>query len=201
MMNMKTVGLFAGPLICGLACLELSPLISTDAWKVIGLAAWMVIWWVTEAIPIGVTSLLPIVYLSLTGVSKISEASAPYGDKIVFLFLGGFILALSLEKWRIHERVALRILRLTGTSANGVVIGFMIATAVLSMWMSNTATTLMMLPIALSVLELLQRGRDEDEAHSYLAARPSPKRFMRALNHLICSADLLEAIRIEDKDE
>lgn len=154
-MKTKTLGLIIGPLACALACLEVSPLISSDAWRVIGLAVWMITWWVSEAVPIGVTSLLPIAYLSLSGVSDISSASAPYGNKVVFLFLGGFILAIALEKWKIHERVALRILGLTGTGANGVIVGFMLATALLSMWMSNTATTLMMLPIALSVLSLL----------------------------------------------
>ena len=159
---MKRLGLVLGPSLCALACLEPSPLVSSEAWKVIGLAAWIVIWWISEAIPIGMTSLLPIMYLSLSGVSTLSEACAPYGSPIVFLFLGGFILAISLEKWRIHERVALKILAFTGTSANGVIFGFMAATALLSMWMSNTATTLMMLPIALSVLNLLKKGAASD---------------------------------------
>lgn len=157
-MNLKQIGLLSGPLLCLLAALAPSPLISQQAWLVIGLAAWVVLWWITEAIPIGMTSLLPIIYLSLTGVSTLQEACAPYGSPIVFLFLGGFILAISLEKWKLHERVALKILSLTGTSANGVILGFMMATAFLSMWMSNTATTLMMLPIALSVLTLLERS-------------------------------------------
>ena len=160
---MKLFGLVLGPLVCLCACLEPSTLVSSDAWYVIGLAAWMIIWWVSEALPIGVTSLLPISFLSLSGVSTLKEASTPYGSPIVFLFLGGFILALSLEKWRIHERVALGILGWTGTSANGVIFGFMSATALLSMWMSNTATTLMMLPIALSVLHLLKQGIDTSE--------------------------------------
>ena len=159
-MNLKRIGLFLGPILCLLARLSPSPLISQQAWLVIGLAAWVVVWWITEAIPIGMTSLLPIIYLSLTEVSTLKEACAPYGSPIVFLFLGGFILAIALEKWKLHERVALKILSFTGTSANGVVLGFMVATAFLSMWMSNTATTLMMLPIALSVLTLLERGED-----------------------------------------
>ncbi|MAD60297.1 MAG: anion transporter, partial [Myxococcales bacterium] len=103
-MNLKRLGLIMGPLLCLIACLEPSPLVSGDAWKVIGLAAWIVLWWVSEALPIGVTSLLPIMYLPLSGVSSLREACQPYGSPIVFLFLGGFILAISLEKWRIHER-------------------------------------------------------------------------------------------------
>jgi sodium-dependent dicarboxylate transporter 2/3/5 len=106
------------------------------------------------------------VFLSVSGVTTLKEACAPYGEPIIFLFLGGFILALSLEKWRIHERVALYILSLTGTSANGVIFGFMSATALLSMWMSNTATTLMMLPIALSVLGLLLQGARQESSLS-----------------------------------
>ena len=168
-MSAKRLGLVLGPLICLIFCLEPSALVSSDAWRVMGLAAWMIIWWVSEALPIGITSLLPIIFLPLSGVSKLEEASTPYGSPIVFLFLGGFILALALEKWKIHERVALKILSLTGTSANGVVFGFMGATALLSMWMSNTATTLMMLPIALSVLQLLREGgSNEDQRPEYV---------------------------------
>ena len=107
------IGLALGPAMSGVCALAPSPLISQEAWYVIGLAAWIVIWWVSEAIPIGITSLLPIIYLSLTGVTPIKEASAPYASPIVFLFLGGFILALSLEKWGIHKRVALKILSFT----------------------------------------------------------------------------------------
>ena len=165
-MNLKRLGLIMGPFFCAMACFEPSSLVSGDAWKVIGLASWIVLWWVSEALPIGVTSLLPIIYLPLSGVSSLAEACQPYGSPIVFLFLGGFILAISLEKWRIHERVALKILALTGTSANGVILGFMAATALLSMWMSNTATTLMMLPIALSVLTLLKSVPNHDPSSS-----------------------------------
>jgi len=157
----QTVGLLIGPLFCALCLAEPSALISSEAWRVIGLAGWVVTWWVSDAVPLGITSLLPIPYLSLSGVSSLREASTPYGSPIVFLFLGGFILAIALERWRLHQRVALRILGLTGAHADGVVFGFMASTALLSMWMSNTATTLMMLPIASSVLALLRSNTGE----------------------------------------
>ncbi len=123
--------------------------------RTIGLAAWMVIWWITEAVPLPVTALLPLIFLPLANISPIAEAASAYANPVIFLFMGGFMLALALQKHRLHERIALNILRFTGTSGNGIILGFTIATAVLSMWVSNTATAVMMLPIAISVTDLL----------------------------------------------
>ncbi len=123
--------------------------------RTIGLAAWMVIWWITEAVPLPVTALLPLIFLPLANISPIAEAASSYANPVIFLFMGGFMLALALQKHRLHERIALNILRFTGTSGNGIILGFTIATAVLSMWVSNTATAVMMLPIAISVTDLL----------------------------------------------
>jgi sodium-dependent dicarboxylate transporter 2/3/5 len=134
--------------------------ISPQANKVIALAAWMIVWWVTEAVPIPVTALLPLVLLPAMGIMSIREAASPYASPIIFLFLGGFIIAKALEKHRLHERIALNMIRITGTSGNGIILGFMIATAILSMWISNTATAMMMLPIALSVIRLVHQGPD-----------------------------------------
>jgi sodium-dependent dicarboxylate transporter 2/3/5 len=131
--------------------------ISPQANKVLALTAWMIVWWVTEAVPIPVTALLPLILLPTMGIMPIRDAAAPYANPIIFLFLGGFILAKSLEKHRLHERIALNMIRLTGTSGNGIILGFMIATAFLSMWISNTATAMMMLPIALSVIRLVHQ--------------------------------------------
>lgn len=128
-----------------------------DTTFVIALAAWMIYWWITEAAPIPVTALLPIIILPLTEVMTLSEATVPYSSPIIFLFMGGFMLALGLERNQLHLRLALNILRLTGSSGNGVILGFMIATALLSMWISNTATAVMMLPIATSVVQLLSK--------------------------------------------
>ena len=112
----------------------------------------MLVWWVAEAVPLGVTSVLPVVLFPVLGVTDVASAAAPYGSKYVFLFLGGFLIALALEQWNLHRRFALRILVAAGGNPRRLLGGFMIATAGLSMWISNTATTLMMLPIALSVL-------------------------------------------------
>ena len=168
-LSLSTIGLLLGPALCLGLALAPSALLSSEAWLVIGLSAWVVTWWVSDAVPLGVTSLLPIPYLSLTGVIDLKSAATPYGSPIVFLFLGGFILAIALERWGLHQRVALKILGLTGARADGVVFGFMASTALLSMWMSNTATTLMMLPIASSVLVLLRRAGAE-------AGEPSAER-------------------------
>ncbi|MDH3698104.1 MAG: DASS family sodium-coupled anion symporter [Flavobacteriaceae bacterium] len=122
---------------------------------VIAVASWMVIWWITETVSISVTALLPLLLFPLLKVMPMAEVGANYGSPIVFLFFGGFILALALEKVNLHKRIALTIIKITGTTPNKVVLGFMIATASLSMWISNTASTVVMLPIALSVISLL----------------------------------------------
>ncbi|MTI41703.1 SLC13 family permease [Fulvivirga lutimaris] len=124
-------------------------------YDVIGLAIWMIAWWVTEAVPIPVAALLPIIILPLTGIFTVSQATAPYASPIIFLFMGGFLIALGLEKHGLHLRLALSLLKITGSSGNGIILGFMIASALLSMWISNTATAVMMLPIASSVVALL----------------------------------------------
>lgn len=125
------------------------------AWQVAGIAALMAMWWVTEALPIPVTALVPIVAFPLSGVVALDKAAAPYANPLIFLFLGGFMLALALERWNLHRRIALTILKKFGARPSGLVAGFLIATACLSMWVSNTATALMMLPIGLSVIGLL----------------------------------------------
>lgn len=131
---------------------------------VLALGAWMVTWWATEAMPIPVSALLPMIVFPLLGVSTVREASAPYGDPVIFLFMGGFILALGLERHKLHQRIALSLIRLTGTSGNGIILGFMLSTALISMWISNTATAIMMLPIAASVTSLLatETGQADD---------------------------------------
>ena len=146
-------GLWGGPLLFLAAGWggQLVGLQGDAAW-VLGVGIWMLVWWISEAVPIAVTSLLPIVLLPLTGVMPVAEVTAPYGSHFVFLFLGGFLLAISLEKWELHRRLALAVLDKAGTSARRLVGAVMLTTALLSMWISNTATALMMLPIALSIL-------------------------------------------------
>lgn len=155
--NIKVAGFFAGPITFFLvSALVSADFISPGANKVLGVAAWMIVWWITEAAPIPITALLPLILFPFLGVMKMSEAAAPYANPIIFLFMGGFMIALGLEKHRLHERIALNLIRITGTSGNGIILGFMIATGFISMWISNTATAMMMLPIALSVINLLK---------------------------------------------
>lgn len=154
--NLKRIGLFLGPVAFVLLNLAQWTSLSSDASSLIAVAVWMIIWWVTEAVPIAVTALLPIVMFPLTGIANEKEVTAPYGDRFVFLFLGGFLLALAMEKWQLHKRIALKIVLLAGSSALRIILGFMLATGFLSMWISNTATTLMMLPIASSVIFLVK---------------------------------------------
>lgn len=160
-LSARHIGFFLGPLLFVILLLILpANLISPGANKVLALAAWMITWWVTEAVPIPVTALLPLVSFPLLGIMNMKEAAAPYANPIIFLFLGGFMIALALEKHRLHERIALNLIRFTGSSGNGIILGFMIATAFISMWISNTATAMMMLPIALSVIHLLKSKED-----------------------------------------
>jgi len=156
----KKLGLFAGPLVF-LVLINLPfDLISEKGDPVVAVAFWMVIWWITEAVSISVTALLPLILFPLLKVMPIGDVGANYGSPIVFLFFGGFVMALALEKVNLHKRIALNIIKLTGTTPNKVVLGFMIATASLSMWISNTASTVVMLPIAMSVIQLLINDAD-----------------------------------------
>jgi sodium-dependent dicarboxylate transporter 2/3/5 len=117
----------------------------------------MIAWWITEAVPNPVAALLPLILFPALGVMSMSEAATPFANPSVFLFMGGFMIAMALEKHRLHERIAINLLRITGTSGNGIILGFTFSTGLISMWISNTATALMMLPIGLSVIELLRR--------------------------------------------
>ncbi|MCB0761736.1 MAG: DASS family sodium-coupled anion symporter [Flavobacteriales bacterium] len=154
-LNTRRLGLLLGPGLYVLLMLASPDAFSQEAWAVIRVAIWMLVWWVSEAIPLGATSLLPILLFPLSGVMNIDDACKPYGSKFIFLFMGGFILALAMEKWNVHRRIALSVVRLTGSSANRIILGFMLSSWLLSMWISNTATTVMMLPIAASVIGLL----------------------------------------------
>ena len=153
----RYIGFFLGPLLFLIVWTAVpDTFISPGANKVLAVAAWMITWWVAEAVPIPITAFVPLIAFPLLGVMKMSEASSSYANPIIFLFLGGFLIALALEKHRLHERIALNLIRVTGTSGNGIILGFMISTAFISMWISNTATAMMMLPIALSVIHLLK---------------------------------------------
>ncbi len=142
------------------------------AWATAGVAALMAIWWISETMPIPATALLPLVLLPLSGLAEIKAAAAPYANPIVFLFLGGFLIALTMERWEVHRRIAFGLIGVLGLRPGRIVGGFLLTAAALSMWVSNTATALMMLPIAISVLALLP----PDRAHE-----PTQKAFRVAL--------------------
>lgn len=129
--------------------------------KVIALASLLIGLWITEALPMPVTALLPLILFPLLGVANIKATAASYANEVIFLFMGGFMLGLAIEKWNLHRRIALNIVRLTGTSGNRIILGFIISTGLISMWLSNTATTMMMFPIAMSVVKVIE------ENHSY----------------------------------
>ncbi|WP_019623450.1 SLC13 family permease [Thioalkalivibrio thiocyanoxidans] len=152
------VGLFLGPLLM-LAFLLFPPPegIGREAWWVLGLTLFMATWWISEALPLPVTALLPIALLPLLGVVPMDAATAPYANPIIFLFMGGFAIALAVQRWGLHQRIALAIVSRAGDRLHLLVGAFMLATAGLSMWVSNTATAALMLPIALSVLALMDR--------------------------------------------
>lgn len=147
--------------------------LGTPAWRTACVGLAMACLWVTEAVPVAAAALVPLVAFPLLGIAKVDEAAAPYGHKLIFLFLGGFCVALAMERWNLHRRLALHLVRLVGTEGRALVLGFMVATALLSMWVSNTATALMMFPIGLSVVGLLEqsaastsagRGGDDDRS-------------------------------------
>ena len=158
--SVQKAALIAGPLLFLLFYNLPFTLLNPAADKVIAVALWMIIWWISEAVSISVTALLPITLFPLLGVMDIKAVASQYGSPTVFLFFGGFVMALALEKVNLHKRIALNIVKLTGSSPDRIVLGFMLATAFLSMWISNTATTVVMLPIALSVISLLMNDGD-----------------------------------------
>ncbi len=131
---------------------------SPGAAKVLAIGGLMITWWVTEALPMPVVALLPLILFPILSVSKLEETAASYANPVIFLFLGGFMLGLAIEKWHLHKRIALNIMMLTGTSGDRIVLGFIMATGLLSMWLSNTATTMMMFPIALSVIHVMKEN-------------------------------------------
>jgi sodium-dependent dicarboxylate transporter 2/3/5 len=153
----KNFILIAGPVLFLVLRLFDAPAgMNESAWAVLAVTLWMALWWVTEAVPIAVTALLPILLFPLTGALDIGSTTAAYGDKYVFLYLGGFLLAIAIEKWNLHKRIALSIINLIGTDVKFIILGFMVATAFLSMWISNTATSVMMLPIGTAIIGQLQ---------------------------------------------
>ena len=148
----KRGGLFAGPTVFSILYFGTPFAISPEATAALACTLWIAIWWVSEAIPIPATSLLPVVLFPITGVLDISAATGAYADPIVFLLLGGFLLAIAIERWELHRRIALEIVSHVGVRTDRLLLGFMIATAFLSMWISNSATAMLMVPIGAAVV-------------------------------------------------
>lgn len=153
----QDIGLVAGPAVFALMMLLGSFQTTMDpiAWRVAAVGLWMAIWWATEAVPVPVTAFLPIVVFPFLNVATLQEAAAPYANPIIYLFLGAFLLAITVERWSLHKRLALAILSYTGTNGRQLIGGFMLVAALLSMWMTNTSTTMMLMPIALSVAKVI----------------------------------------------
>ena len=164
----KRIGLLIGPLLFFIMLtLPIPEGLSPEAWKTAAVGVLMAVWWITEAIPIAATALIPVVLMPLLGISGIDSTLEPYAHPLIFLFMGGFIIAIAMEKWDLHRRIALNIVSFVGTRPHSIVMGFILASAFLSMWVSNTATALMMLPIALSVLNLVDREEDAADIHHF----------------------------------
>jgi solute carrier family 13 (sodium-dependent dicarboxylate transporter), member 2/3/5 len=164
------IGRLAGPMVAaGMLLIPAPADLDPAAWRVAALTLLMGIWWVTEALPIPATALLPAALLPLLGVSSPKEAAAPYANPLILLFLGGFLIAMAIQRWGLHRRIALFILRIAGHRDDLLVGGFMLATAILSMWVSNTATAAMMLPIGLSVIALVEKSNDQSDRRLPLA--------------------------------
>lgn len=162
----KQIGFILGPLFFILILLFFKPEgLSDEARAVLASSAWIAVWWITEAIPIAITALLPIVLFPLSGGLDLNTTTSAFGHKYIFLFMGGFIIAIAIEKWNLHKRIALNIINLIGSDVKKIILGFMLATAFLSMWISNTATAVMMLPIGIAIITQLKDNPNtiEDE--------------------------------------
>jgi sodium-dependent dicarboxylate transporter 2/3/5 len=137
--------------------------LSKEANAILASTLWVAVWWITEAVPIAITSLLPVVLFPLTGGLELAETTASFGHRYIFLYIGGFILAIAIQRWNLHKRIALNIIQIIGTNVKSIILGFMIATAFLSMWISNTATSVMMLPIGMAIISQLRDNPDTIE--------------------------------------
>lgn len=165
--QLKLLSLLAG-IVLALLLYFVNPFsVPEKSARVLAVAALMVTWWITEALPMPVVALLPLVLFPLFGINSIKLTAASYGNEVIFLFMGGFMLGLAIEKWNLHRRIALNIVYRTGTSGNRIILGFILATGLLSMWLSNTATTMMMFPIALSVVHVMKENRQESGNYAH----------------------------------
>ncbi len=152
----QDVSLILGPAVAALMLLIGPGDVMADvAWKTAAMGVWMAIWWATEAVPVAVTAFLPLVCFTPLGIAEPKSAAAPYANPIIYLYLGGFMIAITMQKWQLHRRIALIILASCGTNGRSLVGGFMLVAASFSMWMTNTSTTMLLLPIVISVIAVV----------------------------------------------
>ncbi len=157
----QKVGVVLGPAAALLIILSDAPAgLSDTGWTTAAIGVLMAVWWATEAVPIAVTALLPLVVFPLLGIASIQETAAPYSNKVIYLFLGGFIVAFAMQRWDLHRRIALSVLQVVGGDGRSLIGGFMLASALISMWVMNTSTTMMLLPIAISIITVIHRSVD-----------------------------------------
>jgi sodium-dependent dicarboxylate transporter 2/3/5 len=155
----QLIGLFLGPAIVVVMLLADTPTDLSDAgWRAAAIGALMAVWWATEAVPIAIAALVPLVCFPMLGIATIQETAEPYANKVIYLFLGGFIVAYAMQRWNLHRRIALFVLQSASGNGRSLVGGFMLASAVISMWVMNTSTTMMMLPIAVSIITVIHRS-------------------------------------------
>jgi sodium-dependent dicarboxylate transporter 2/3/5 len=167
--QLKLLALLAGP-IAALLIYLINPFsVGIPALKVLAVGGLMITWWISEALPMPVVALLPLVLFPLLKINSLENTAAPYANPVIFLFMGGFMLGLAIEKWNLHRRIALSIVRMTGTSGDRIVLGFILASGLLSMWLSNTATTMMMFPIALSVIHVMKENHKGEGNMAYFS--------------------------------
>ena len=139
--------------------------------QVLSVALLMICWWISDAVPLPVVALLPIILFPLFGINSIKDVTKSYADSMIFLFMGGFLIGIAIEKWNLHKRIALSLIKFTGVDGNKIILGFIIATGFLSLWLSNSATTMMMFPIAMSVIHVIQNNKcDERDKKNFSIA-------------------------------
>lgn len=166
---MKKIALILGPIGYLSIMLLFHPAgLSTAGVGVLAATFWIALWWIFEVTDIAVTALLPIILFPLSGALGLTETTASYGHKYIFLYMGGFFLAIAIEKWNLHKRIALNIISIVGVGISRITLGFMLATAFMSMWISNTATSVMMLPIGLAIVKQLKDHPDTEENENEL---------------------------------